>query len=88
MSNSIQDCINLTFVIKIQISVVNFIRCHYNPGWYSRKFLDPRNKNKHKQKRFYMKFAIVQNFFAMTATSLMSFDLRIINPKSLPAKYM
>ena len=49
MSNSIQDCINLTFVTKIQISVVNFIRCHYNPGWYSRKFLDPRNKNKHKQ---------------------------------------
>ena len=29
-------------VIKISISALNFIRCHYNPGWYRRKFLDSR----------------------------------------------
>ena len=44
LSNQHIACINilLKIIININISVVTFLGCHYNPGWYRRKFLDPR----------------------------------------------
>ena len=44
-SNHLTVCIKkilFKIVIKINISVVNFLRCHYNPSWCSQKFLGLR----------------------------------------------